>query len=83
MRFLREHKPGLYSRMILSGELDQYLADLNEQAQARLDLIVRRMSAVEEVDEKLKAADRMEWVRRMNSVRHRAEEIILSELIYA
>lgn len=64
LAYLKEHKPGLYSQMILSGELDRCLADLNEQARARLDLIVRQMAASEEVDEKLKAADQMESIFR-------------------
>ena len=54
--------------MILSGKLNSYLVDLNEQAQARLDLIVRQMAAAEGIDEKLKTADQMEWIRRMNSI---------------
>ena len=79
--YLRKHKSGLHSQMVLSGKLNSYLADLNKQAQARLDLIVRQMAAAEVVDEKLKAADEMEWVRRMNSIRHRAEEIVIAEMV--
>jgi len=83
LAYLKEHRPGLYTQLILSGRLYHYLADLNNQAQARFDLIVRQMAVAESVDEKLKAADQMEWVRRMNSIQHRAEETILSELIYS
>ncbi len=80
--YLKEHKPGLYSQMILSGKLNSYLVDLNEQAQARPDLIVRQMAAAEGIDEKLKTADQMEWIRRMNSIWHRAEEVILHEMVF-
>ncbi len=57
LTYLKEHRPGLYSQMILSGKLNSYLVDMNEQTQARLDLIVRQMAAAEGIDEKLKAAD--------------------------
>ncbi len=80
--YLKKHRPGLYSRLILSGRLYQTLAELNEQAQARLELIVRQMQCSEGVDESLKAQDQTQWVGRMNSIRQRAEEIILVELIY-
>lgn len=59
-----------------------YLADLNEQAQERLELIVRQMAADEKVDEKLKSRNQMLWVRRMNNIRQRAEEIVITELIF-
>ena len=81
--YLREHKPGLYSRLFLSGKLYQYLADLNDQAQARLEVIIRQMQSNEVVDEKVKAMDQMLWVGRMNNIRQRAEEIVVSVLIYS
>ena len=80
--YLREHKPGLHSQMVWSGKLNGCLADLNEQAQARLDLIVRQIAAAEGLNEKLKAADQMEWVLRTNSVLLRAEEVILHEMVF-
>lgn len=80
--YLKEHKPGLYSRLILSGRLYRDLADLNEQAQARLEVIIQQMQRSEGVDERMKAQDQMLWVGRMNSIRERAEEIILAELIF-
>jgi len=82
LNYLKEYKPGLYTQLILSGKLHRCLADLNEQAQARLELIIRQMKEVEEIDEGMKAADQMEWVRRTNSIRQRAEEVILQELVY-
>ena len=78
----KEQRPILFNDLILSGQLWSYLADLNEQAQKRLSLIVEQMKASEGVSEKLKATDQMAWVVAMNSIRNRAEEIILREMIY-
>ena len=80
--YLKEQRPILFNDLILSGQLWSYLADLNEQAQKRLSLIVEQMKASEGVSEKLKATDQMAWVVAMNSIRNRAEEIILREMIY-
>ena len=80
--YLKEQRPILFNDLILSGQLWSYLADLNEQAQKRLSLIVDQMKASEGVSEKLKATDQMAWVVAMNSIRNRAEEIILREMIY-
>ena len=80
--YIKEHRPLLFNDFVLSGQLWTYLADLNEQAQERLSLIVEQMKASEDVTEELKAADQMAWVGAMNSIRNRAEEIILRELIY-
>ena len=79
---LKEHRPILYNDLILSGQLWTYLADLNEQAQERLSLIIEQMKASEVVTEELKAIDQMAWVGAMNSIRNRTEEIILREMIY-
>lgn len=80
--YIKEQRPILFNDLILSGQLWSYLADLNEQAQKRLSLIVEQMKASEGVSEKLKATDQMAWVVAMNSIRNRAEEIILREMIY-
>lgn len=80
--YLKEHRPILYNDLILSGQLWTYLADLNEQAQERLFLIIDEMKVSEGITEELKAADQMAWVGAMNSIRNRAEEIILHEIIY-
>ena len=80
--YLKEQRPILFNDLILSGQLWSYLADLNEQAQKRLSLIVEQMKASEGVSEKLKATDQMAWVVAMNSIRNRAEEITLREMIY-
>ena len=80
--YLREHKPIQYNCLFLSGKLWTYLADLNEQAQDRLEQMVHQMKMAEGVTEELKAADPMAWVGAMNNIRNRAEESILRELIY-
>ena len=80
--YIKEHRPILFNDLILNGQLWTYLADLNEQAQERLSLLVEQMKVSEGVAEELKAADQMAWVGAMNSIRSRAEEIILREMIY-
>ena len=81
-RYLKEHHPIRYNQLLLSGELGSYLAKLDKQAEEQLALILRQMQEAEGVDEALKATDQLEWVRRMNSIRNRAEEIIKTELIF-
>ena len=80
--YLKEHHPIRYDDLTLSGQLWTYLADLNEQAQSRLERIIRQMQEAEDVTEDLKMADQLAWVGAMNSIRNRAEEIVLHELIY-
>mgnify|MGYP004577979339 CR=1 FL=1 len=80
--YLIAHRPLLYNALLFSGRLWIHLADLNEQAQEHLSLIIEQMKLSEGVTEELKAADQMAWVSAMNNIRSRAEEIILRELIY-
>ena len=80
--YLREYKPIQYNCLLLSGELWTYLADLNEQAQGRLERMIDQMKMAEGVTEELKAADPMAWVGAMNNIRNRAEEIVREELIF-
>ena len=80
--YLKEVHPGRYNALLLTGKLWTYLADLNEQVEERLDVIIRQMKAAEGVTEELKAQNQLEWVGQMNNIRNRAEEIIRSELIY-
>lgn len=79
--YLETEHPGLYDRMILNGTLDRYLADAEERAQAMLEQLTWRMAMQEGITESLKASDQMEWVRRMNSIRSRAEEIVRDQII--
>ena len=81
-KYLEEHHPVRYNQLVLSGELGSYLSSLDKQADEQLSLIIRQMQDAEGVTEALKAADQLEWVLRMNSIRNRAEEIIKSELIF-
>ena len=80
--YLKEQRPIQYNQLLLSGELGSYLAKLNKQSEEQLALTVRQMQEAEGVTEALKAANQLDWVRRMNSIRNRAEEIIKTELIF-
>ena len=80
--YLELYHPVQYNDMILTGKLWTYLADINEQAQNRLDCIIAQMKESEEITEELKARDQMAWCRAMNSIRNRAEEIVRNEIIY-
>ena len=80
--YLKENRPAQYANLILQGDMATYLTDLNDQAQRRLEVIIDQMKAAEGVTEAMKASDQMAWVRAMNSIRNRAEEIILHEMIY-
>ena len=81
-RYLKEHHPIRYNQLLLSGELGGYLAKLDKQAEEQLALTIRQMQEAEGVTEAMKAANQLEWVRRMNSIRNCAEEIIKTELIF-
>ena len=80
--YIKEHNPIRFNDLCLSGELWTYLADLNEQAQSRLELIIGQIKAAEGVTERMKQYNQMAWVGAMNSIRNRAEEVILREMIY-
>ena len=80
--YLKEQHPIRYNQLLLSGELGNYLAKLDKQAEEQLALTVRQMQEAEDVTEALKAADQLEWVRRMNNIRNRAEEIVYNEIVY-
>lgn len=80
-RYLKEHHPAQYQALLLSGRLNSYLVDIDAQAEEQMELIVQQMAEHEGANEELKAADQMEWVRRMNNIQNRAEEIIRNEII--
>jgi hypothetical protein len=80
-RYLKEHHPAVYSAMLLNGELYGHLAEIDEACEKRMELLTRQMAKRENVTEMLKADDQMEWVRRMYSIRSRAEEIVMRELM--
>ena len=81
LRYLKEHHRVLYANLLTSGELNAYLADIDRQAEELFLRLVKQMADAEGITETLKASDQMEWVRRMNSVRSRAIEIVNSDLI--
>ena len=82
LRYLREQRSLLFNQLLLSGKLMRHLHSIDDACQERLDLLIPQMKAAEGVTEELKSADQMEWVRRMNSIHNRIEEILFSELIY-
>ncbi len=81
-RYLKSHRRALYTSLLTSGKLNDYLTDLNEQAEAMFSRLVKQLSEKEGVTEGLKAENQMLWVQRMNNVRNVAMEIVSSELIY-
>jgi len=80
--YLKEHHPGLYSRLILSGKLYEHLTEVERTCQERLETMIPQMAKQQGVTEKLKARDQLGWVGRMNEIQHSAEEIILAEIVY-
>ena len=80
--YLREHNPVMFDDLVLTGRLWTYLADLNEQADNRLQLMIQQMQEAEAVTEALKASNQLAWVQAMNSICSRAEEILRGELIF-
>ena len=81
-QYLKEYRPILYSDLILSGRLYSYLADIDTQVRNKLNLIVKQLAKKEGITEHLKERDQLAWVRAMNNIRNRAEEIINTELIF-
>lgn len=80
--YLKEYRKILYNNYVLEGTLFKHLAEIDQACNERIENIVSAMAKQEGVTEALKAADQIEWVRRMNSIRNRAEEIVLHELVY-
>ena len=82
LRYLKQHRKVLYSELLISGKLNDYLADLNEQAEAMFSRLVKQLAEKEGLTEAIKAENQMLWVQRMNNIRSAAMEIVSSELIY-
>ena len=80
--YLKEYHPVRFNQLVLSGKLWSHLADLNEQAQQRMETLISQMQAAEGVTEDLKTADPMTWAQRMNNIQARAEEVVREELIF-
>ena len=82
MRYLRQHKEPIYTGMLLRGSLNSHLEEIDKQAEEMLDLLTEQMASKEGVTEQVKTENQLAWVQKMNNIRNRAEEIILTELIY-
>ena len=80
--YLKEHNPIMFNDLVLEGQLWTYLADLNEQAQRRLQLIIHQMQEAESVTEELKENNQWLWIQSMDSIHNRAEEIVLKKIVY-
>lgn len=81
-RFLKDHHPVLYASLLANGKLFEHLAEIDQTCNKHMEVMCKAMAKREGVTETLKATDQMEWVRRMNSIHNRAEEIVLHELVY-
>ena len=82
-RYLEQRRDGTFSTLVLSGKLTEHLLEVDQTARDQLAALTRQLAADEGVTESLKARDQLEWLRRMNSIRYRAEEIVISEIIYS
>ncbi len=82
-RYLKEHRPALYNALLLSGKLNSYLADIDQQAQGMMDTLIQQMAKTQGVNETLKATDQMAWVGMMNNIQASTTEIVNREIIYA
>lgn len=82
-RYLRQRKSAIYTGMLLSGRLNAHLEEIDRQANRMLETLTAQMAKAEGVTERLKSEDQLRWVQMMNSVRSRAEETVLAELVYA
>ena len=82
LQYLRQHRKALFTELQITGKLNSYLADLNDQAEDMLSRLVEQIAAREGVTEQLKAQDQIQWVQRMNNIRDRAMEVVNNDLIY-
>lgn len=83
LRYIRKHKVGLYAELLTTGKLNDYLADINEQAEEMFSRLVKQFAEKEGVTETLKAENQMLWVQKMNNIRNAAMEIVSNDLIFA
>lgn len=82
LEFIKHHRKGFYTSLVLECKLNRYLADINKQTEEMFDVLIKQFKQAEGITEQLKAENQLEWVRRMNNIRQRANEIIYKELIY-
>ena len=83
LEYIKHHRKGFYTSLVIGCELNRYLADVNKQAEEMFDTLIKQFKQVEGITEQLKADNQMEWVGRMNNIRQGATEIVNAELIYA
>lgn len=81
--YIKQHRPGLYSRLILTGKLNDYLYEIDKTCHERIEHIIKDMAKSEGVTEEIKSKNQLKWVGLMNNIKARAEEIIYSEIVYA
>ena len=81
-RYLEQRRDGTFTALVLSGKLTEHLLEVDQTARDQLAALTRQLAAAEGVSESLKARDQLEWLRRMNSIRNRAEEVVMNDLIY-
>ena len=83
LEYIKHHRKGFYTALVLNCKLNRYLADVNRQAEEMFDTLITQYKTTEGITEQLKADNQMEWVCKMNNVRHRVTEIVNNEIIYA
>ena len=83
LRYLKQHRKGLYSELLISGKLNDYLADIDRQAEEMFPRLVKQLAEKEDLTEAIKAENQMLWVQKMNSIRSAAMEVVSNDLIYA
>lgn len=82
LNYIKNYKRGLYTELMINGTLSKHLADIDNTANERIDLIIRQLADAENVNEDLKEHDQLAWVQTMNNIKNRAEEIVYNEIIY-
>lgn len=82
LNYLKEHKRGLYTELLISGTLNQHLIEIDENVTDKVNKLIKQLAKSENVDENLKEHHQMEWVQAMNNIKNRAEEIVFNEIIY-
>lgn len=82
LNYLKEHKRGLYTELLISGTLKQYLIEIDESTTHKVNKLIKQLAEVEHIDENLKEHHQMEWVQAINNIKNRAEEIVFNEILY-
>lgn len=82
LNFIKEHKKGLYTELLINGTLKQHLIDIDESVYDKVNELINQLAEIEHIDENLKEYHQMEWVQAMNNIKNRAEEIVFNEILY-